>query len=190
MEGSTTAIIVACITGGITAFGWTVSHVLIRSREDRIRGIELRIAELDRKYEELYGPLYSLIQQVLNAWDVRENLAKGISTEDSNKARMFIWREYFSPLHSEIRDLLKTKLYLVNEGAIPESFKIYLEHATQELFRNRLNEELGVDVNHVKHINWPSDFPRDVEKEIEKIMLYRQEIVQKLNVAYKLKDNE
>ena len=180
MEESTVAIIVACVTGGVTIVGWNVSHFLARRRDDRTRRIEASIKQLDRQLEEFYGPLHSLIAQIFNVWSVRESLKTGIPEDRRGEAESFIWKEYFLPLHTEIRELLKTKLYLAEGATIRQSFRDYLEHSTQELFQQRLANELHVNTDQVKGKGWPSQFDRDVKKAIDSIMTRREKLIQDL----------
>lgn len=135
------------ITGAVTAFGWYATYAYAKIREDRTRRLDLRLKFRARQIEELYGPLYSLIQQIFNVWGVRQNVLKGksYSSDDARKIGEFFWQRYFTPLHQEIASLLRTKLYLLEGGRLPDSFREYLEHATQEACQHHLWQEMGID---------------------------------------------
>ena len=180
MDKSMITIIVACITGGVTVLGWNVSHYFARRRDDRTRRIESTISQLDRQLEEFYGPLHSLIEQIFNVWRVRKSLLHGVSENKRGELDRFIWKEYFQPLHTEIKDLLKTKLYLCEGTTIPQSFRDYLEHSTQELFQHRVATELNIHTQNVKAKHWPSQFDEDVKSAITKIMKRRDFLLRDL----------
>src|SRR5438876_5461785 len=103
---------VAAITAAVTILGWNVSHFLSRRRDDRTRRIESSIRQLDRQFEEFYGPLHSLIDEISNVWRVRQRVFEELSADQENEVRIFVWQEYFLLLHEEIRELLKTRSYL------------------------------------------------------------------------------
>lgn len=180
MDKSTVAIIVAGMTGAVTVLGWHVSHYFARIRDDRTRRIEVSIKQLDRQLEEFYGPLHSLIEQIFNVWNVREKLKTGIPEDRLGDVELFIWQEYFMPLHNEIQELLKTKLYLSEGATIPQSFRKYLMHSTQELFQQRLTKELNVNTHGIKGMRWPLEFDKDVKNSIESIMARREKLLQDL----------
>src|SRR5262249_31680045 len=77
---------------------------------------------------------------------------------DDSRVREFFFQNYFTPLHQEIAILLRTKLYLLEGGQLPDSFAAYLEHSTQEACQHRLASELDVDTSGVSDRPWPDDF--------------------------------
>jgi hypothetical protein len=160
------------ITGAITAFGWYATYAYAKIREDRTRRLDLLLKLRARQIEELYGPLLSLIEQIFNVWQVRENVLQGTSysAEDQRRIREFFWQHYFTPLHQEIGALLRTKLYLLEDGRLPESFAEYLEHATQEACQHRLWSELGIDTSGVPGRRWPQAFHKDVKSALDRLM--------------------
>jgi hypothetical protein len=88
-------------------------------------------------------------------------------------------------LHSDIRELLKTKLYLAESAIIPQSFRDYLEHSTQELFQQRLANELDVSTQHIKGKRWPQQFEKDVKNGIALIMQKRESLLRDLEPSTK-----
>ena len=160
------------IAGAVTAFGWYATYAYAKLREDRTRRLDLLLKLRARQIEELYGPLLSLIEQIFNVWQVRENVLRGTaySEEDQRRIREFFWQKYFTPLHQEIGALLRTKLYLLEGGRLPDSFTEYLEHSTQEACQHRLWSELGIDTSNVSGRRWPQAFHTDVKIALDRLM--------------------
>jgi hypothetical protein len=50
-------------------------------------------------------------------------------------------RKYYAPLHDEIREILKTKLFLMEGVDMPESYTEYLMHSVMENIQSRLADE-------------------------------------------------
>src|SRR6266850_2404214 len=166
----------ALIAAVVTIAGWYVTYFYTKRREDRTRRTEAQLRYRQRQIEELYGPLLSLIEQIFNTWQVRENIVTGgnPTPEQKEQIRHFFWQTYFYPLHQEIGALLKTKLYLLENGQMPASFADYLEHATQEACQNRLWDELHIDTSHVRGKPWPKTFHCDVTKMLDYLMKEHQ----------------
>jgi len=164
------------ITGAVTALGWYATYAYAKLREDRTRRLDLLLKLRARQIEELYGPLLSLIEQIFNVWQVRENVLRGtaFSAEDQRRIQEFFWQHYFPPLHQEIGVLLRTKLYLLEGGRLPDSFTEYLEHATQEACQHRLWSELGIDTSKVPGRGWPERFHSDVKTSLDRLMAEHQ----------------
>jgi hypothetical protein len=161
----------ALIAAAVTVLGWYVTYAYARRREDQTRRIELRLKYRQRQIEELYGPLLSLIEQIFNVWEVRQSiLASTDSLDGASRDRVneFIWKEYFLPLHHEIRHLLRTKLYLLEEDLMPETFSRYLQHSTQEECQHRIRNELQIKT--YGGMPWPKGFYEDVKQTFEKLM--------------------
>ena len=162
-------VIVGCIAAGTTVLGWYRLNSFSRERDDRTRQIERHLKQLDRQSEELYGPLYCLIQQIFNVWTVKQKLLAGVPSNQRDAVDRFIWQEYFQPLHTEMREVLKSKLYLIYGDTVPRSFLAYLEHSTHELFAYRLASQLNISATgHVAA--WPTQFNVDVENGIKRIL--------------------
>jgi hypothetical protein len=167
-----TAVPTAILAAVITIAGWYATYAYAKKREDRTRRIEIWLKYRQRQIEELYGPLLSLIEQIFNVWQVRENILQSgsasYSQDQQDQIKNFVWREYFSPLHREIGGLLRTKLYLLEGGEMPPSFSTYLEHATQEACQHRLWDELKLQTS--GGTPWPRDFYEDVKRTLERLM--------------------
>ena len=164
------------ITATITVFGWYATYAYAKMREDRTRRLDLLLKLRAQQIEELYGPLRSLIDQIFNVWRVRTNILSGVAypPEDDRRIREFFWQNYFTPLHQEIVTLLRTKLYLLEDGRLPDSFTAYLEHSTQEAIQHRLYSELGIDTSKVAGRRWPAAFQDDVKASLDRLMAEHQ----------------
>lgn len=127
----------------------------------------------------------SLIEQVFMVWRVRQRLMeRGAYSDDQlQRIRHFFWKDYFTPLHDQISALLRTKAYLLEDGKMPDSFKRYIEHATQEACQHRLWSELAIDTSAVKGLRWPSDFDDDVKASFTRLMSEYQAGVERLGMA-------
>jgi hypothetical protein len=169
MVGSLTPTLIAVF---VTALGWYATYAYAKKKENWTRRLEIQLKYRAQQMEELYGPLLSLIEQIFNVWGVRKNLleAGGYSQDDQQRIRQFFWERYFMPLHKEIGDLLRTRLYLLEGNRLPDSFSKYLEHATQEACQHLLWDELRLDTSRVPGRPWPGQFHDDVKQALDRIM--------------------
>jgi hypothetical protein len=131
----------------VTVIGWFV----VRWREDRIRGIERELKYRERQIEEFYGPLFSLMHQILVADEIQMNFVR-TTEEKETTIRIYFRKNYFAPLHEEMIQILKAKLYLVEGTEVPPSFKEYLSHACDD----RARSELAIFPK--DDVKWPTDF--------------------------------
>jgi hypothetical protein len=173
------------LAGVVTIVGWYATYAYAKRREDRTRRLEIQLKYRQRQIEELYGPLLSLVEQIFNVWQVRRNIltapGNSLSSKQVQIVREFFWERYFAPLHSEIAALLKTKLYLLEGGLMPDSFARYLEHATQEACQHRLWNEHQIDTKHVPGRPWPEGFYEDVKDTLGRLMERHQTGVEELS---------
>ena len=163
------AIIVALISAVITTAGWLVSHLLEQKRSQKTRAQEARIAFKQRQIEEFYGPLSNLAIQIVVTNHVLFGLLHSKPDERSKIEEVFYF-EYFQPLHKEARNLIKTKLHLVEGKRLPESFYQYLTASIQEEMQRHLWKDHGLDTKEVKGKPYPDSFTADVQQELEKLM--------------------
>lgn len=182
MTGSLITIITAGTAALVTIAGWNVSHYLAKKREDRTRRIEMNVNRLERQLEEFYGPLLSLIEQIFNVWRVRKKIFESVNEDEKRKIDEFVWKEYFLPLHIEIRELLKVRFYLVDDENVVLSIKEYLEHSTQELFQNKIGNELHIDTSRLQGKRWPGTFHANVVTAILEIKRKRDTLIKDLEI--------
>jgi hypothetical protein len=161
-----------------------LKNQLSRQSGDRTRCIEIQLRYRSRQIEELYGPLASLIEQIRNVWRVRRSILAVTDTRDEQtRIRQFLWERYFTPLHQEIAGVLKTKLYLLEGGSLPESFRQYLEHATVESCQQHLRRELQIDISRAGYQRWPKRFRADVQGMLAKLTAEHQSGLAELGVV-------
>jgi hypothetical protein len=193
MDTATAAIIGTSVTAVVTIVGWNVSHILAKKREDDTRRLEKELRHIQQQIEEFYGPLFNLIEQIFNVWTVRENvLFPGGRPDDMagtdlrrDKIPAFIQECYFFPLHEKIGAILISKLYLVDAVTVPDSFKQYLEHSTQQIVQHRLWKELNVSTDNVPGVPWPDEFYDDIRNALESLMNRQDRLLKKLHGARK-----
>ena len=187
MQQPIATLIAALVAATATAAGWVVSYAYGRRRDAQAKELELRVRYRQRQIEELYGPLFSLIEQVFSADEVQERIlpqgAQVLSDEEQDRVRRFFWEQQFAPLHKEIRQLLRTKLYLLEGAELPDSLSQYLEHATQEECQRRLWYESGVSTSHVAGEPWPSDFYDEIKSTLTRLMKEYQGILARPDVG-------
>jgi hypothetical protein len=180
-------LIAALVAATATAAGWVVSYAYGRRRDAQAKELELRVRYRQRQIEELYGPLFSLIEQVFSAAEVQDRILPegkpALNNADQDRVRRFFWEQQFAPLHREIRELLRTKLYLLEGAELPESLSQYLEHATQEECQRRLWYESGVSTSHVAGQPWPRDFYEEIRLTLTRLMKEYQGILAQPNVS-------
>jgi hypothetical protein len=170
MDTTTAAITSAAVTALVAIASLSVTHVLTAKRESQARLQEMSIKYVESQIAELYGPMYSLIQQIFNAWYIRRRLLRDshLSEQDRQQIRQFMYAEYFRPIHERMREVLMTKLYLV-DGQVPESFWQYLEHSNQDLVQGRLSRELGIATDGIAGVRWPSNLDHDVRASLDRL---------------------
>ena len=95
---------------------------------------------------------------------------KGDNDRQHHEIRYYIQERYFFPLHEKIRELLTEKLYLSDGGRVPESFRTYLEHSTQQIVQKALEKELNINTHNVPIQPWPDSFYDDVKDTLESLM--------------------
>src|SRR5437870_3212686 len=172
----------------VTVIGWNVSNTLAKRRDAETRRAEATLKHIERQIEEFYGPLLCLIEQIFNVWTVRENLlfpeGRPASLDASDPRRNeifnFFQTTYFFPLHEKIREVLASKLYLVDAGLVPNSFRRYLEHSTQQVGQHRLRTDLGVSTDHIPGVPWPDAFYDDVKASLDELMERHERVLREL----------
>jgi len=165
-----TEVLKLTIPAAIAVLGWFVAHFLTKRREDRTRRQQSLVDFRARQIEELYGPLQSLVGQVHTIWNVREEITNaskraeeaGLSPAQIITLREFVWKQYFLPLHREIRTLLRNKQHLLEDGKMPRSFEEYIDHSLQEEFRHLLRDEVHIQTKFMLPTYFPRDFLKDV----------------------------
>src|SRR5262249_40460163 len=143
---------------------------LSRAAEDRTRKLESLKRHYERQIEEFYGPLFNMVNQVFVANHVQWEILKRTNPTDSEIVRDYFHATYFDPMHAEIRQILRTKLYLIEGSEMPESFYLYLKHAAQERDQRTLWKQHQIDTSFLRGEPWPDPFYDDIRRGFETAM--------------------
>src|SRR5258706_8302785 len=114
---------------------------LSRVTEDRSRKLAGLMRHYERQIEEFYGPLWNMVHQLYVCNHTKSELVPQLKGDQVRAIEDYYQNTYFIPLHTEIRDIIKTKLYLVEGAEMPASFYDYLKHALQERDQRNLAKE-------------------------------------------------
>lgn len=143
---------------------------LSRVSEDRSRKLERLLRHYERQVEEFYGPLWNMVHQLYVCNHTKSELVARLSGEQARAVEDYYQKTYFIPLHTEIREIIKTKLYLVEGAEMPASFYDYLKHALQERDQRNLALDYRVDTSFLPGVEWPSNFHNDIKRGFDNAM--------------------
>ena len=97
MQQPIATLIAALVAATATAAGWVVSYAYGRRRDAQAKELELRVRYRQRQIEELYGPLFSLIEQVFSAAEVQDRILPeekaALNDVDQDRVRRFFWEQ-------------------------------------------------------------------------------------------------
>lgn len=142
----------------------------------------LKAAFLERQIGEFYGPLFSSVDELDLCFHIQDDILKKAELDNERRQAVerFMFEGYFKPIHDELGKLLKSKLYLVESGEVPPSFRAYLRHSAQEIVQKRLWYEAGINTLKVEGLKYPSDFNDDIETGRRNLMTQYQHITGRL----------
>jgi hypothetical protein len=154
----------------ITVFALLAAYVKLRQeiqkgRHERV--YDLSLDRLKRQLGEFYGPLYMLTAATT---DIAQT-AWGTDVWDE------VWRGVIVPSHQQIETILLTKIDLLDEPQIPQSYFDFLRH--YNVNRGYLKSGLG-KAYFEKRTPYPPEFNNDVASAYRK---KRQEYVDMLKGA-------
>lgn len=166
------AIKVALITGAVTAAGWFITRILDSVNSRRNKRSEIRQQHVQKQIEEFYGPLFSLVWQVFNNNHLQYRILSSDRLDRDQQGRV---KEYFAnicfkPIHEEIRQILKSKLYLVEGAEMPLCFYDYLQHSLQEIIQHDLWSLQQIDTSFVAGLPFPQPFFDEIERSLKRLM--------------------
>jgi hypothetical protein len=210
MDAPTVALIVGVLSAAITSLGWIVLHFFTRKREidarefiakreeegreaaraqaDRTRRLELRLNYYERQIQEFYAPIYSNLQLIWNVWSIGNRFEKELLETDNAESLEEVQKKigrtlgvkYYAPLHAAIREILKSKLFLMEGVDLPQSYTDFLTHSVMEGIQRTLKEKDGINTSSVKGFPYPEPFNSAVKAGLEKAMRSYDEIIQEL----------
>jgi len=171
----------ALIAAFVAILVWYLTYTSTQKREDRTRRQTTALEYRQRQIAEFYGPLLSFLEQIHNFWGVRQSLFKAgngkLSEENRRKIDRYFWATHFRPLHIVIRELLRTKLYLLEDARTPTSFATYIQHSVQEEAQQDLWNEWSIDTSFLEGTPYPREFHEDVKTTLKKLgSQYRGEL--------------
>jgi hypothetical protein len=179
MDAPTATVISAVLAFLTTSIGWVVVNYLTRTRETRLRRTELALNKTEEQIRQFYGPLFALIQQIWIVNRVEERLLKNLKAKDNSedlnavkhRIQVALNRNYYLPLHLEIREILKNRLHLLEGIEPPKSFRDYSKHATMQSIQDFLFASEKIRTDSVKGFPWSFEFPDDVKTGLMKARL-------------------
>lgn len=157
-SATTVTLLVACLTALVTMLGWFATKGL----ERRQKRADSRRAYIQKQIEEFYGPLYRLIWQVFTAKHLKDRVLNEcrLSLDQAARVHTYFASTYFAPLHARIKEILESKLYLVDGKAMPGSFYEYLSHTMQEDTQHSLWTEEQIGTSAIQGPSFPTAFTR------------------------------
>jgi hypothetical protein len=185
----------------IAAFiGGFLGHLLTQIRERRKARFEAAVRHLERQLEELYGPLYGLVRESQAIYEVACEIlptsgdsVKRIDVGKFQGGDIIKWRflieQYWFPLNREIIKLLRTRVHLLEDGKMPDSFEAFLKHAAGFEALHRLWQEKGEETHkEVKGIGWPPGFSADVSASLTRLIDRYESCLDRLGGSPRLKN--
>ena len=145
--------------GVVTLFAVIAAYVKIRQdfrQYARQQLFSIRLERLRRQLSEFYGPIHMLA--VAN-----ERIAKVAWGTDMWDR---VWRQILIPTQLKIEEILLTKIELLDDEAIPDSFLAFMTHA--RVARSYVETGPGFEYFE-KGVHYPVEFNRDVASAYETI---------------------
>ena len=172
------ALIAASVAALITVIGWITNYWLERKRDFANRQQDLEIAYLERQIEELYGPLWGLIEQSKAIYDVTcfdlprykdGRLARDKFTKNQKRTYNYIKENYFIPIHQKITEIINSKMHLINGSEVPPSFLEFIRYAALFQSSFRLLQDMHIDHLdlEIMEAKWPEQFTEDTKNTLE-----------------------
>ena len=176
------AVAAAFYTGAFTLIVWLGTSIWKNVTIQRTNLYKLRVRTLQQKIERFYAPIYSLVWQIFNANELQNKIRKQgqLTPEQLRQVERYFAHAIFIPLHQQINDILKTKMYLVDGVEVPKSFYDYMLHSRQERIQIELSENVGIDTSFVEGKRWPPQFYEDVENSLKRLMKEYEKAAQHL----------
>ena len=92
--------------------------------------METLLKQSQKQIEEFYGPLFNIVHQIFVSSHVQYDILTArdqsgqsrLTSEQRGRITDYFLDNYFSKLHQEVNQILKTKLYLIEGSEMPESF--------------------------------------------------------------------
>jgi hypothetical protein len=174
-----TPLIAALIGATFVAIGWYVTWKL----GERSRRRAAALQYLERQIGELYGPLLGLIMHSRTVSEVKKKLLKTGPDGETGEFRdgldvdvaRFFEQGYSFPLNKQIRELISSKMHLLDTTELPASFEAFFRHQAELECLYRLYVDLKVETHKEYHgtritrTRWPNNFEEDVVTRLKQL---------------------
>jgi hypothetical protein len=173
------ALVGAFVGGIVTMLGWLINYYLGRNKDIEIRQREARIRHIQQQIEEFYAPLWSLAEQSRIIHDIaRQRLPsredgmtdKSRFTTQDSEIYSFFNENYYMRINLEIAEIIRKKIYLLQDGVMPESFHKFIEHQAISETLYQLWKQKGIDSTaKVPGRGFPIQFGVDVKDTLDQL---------------------
>lgn len=183
----------------ILVAGYFVSRALksFESKQELHREIELSqtkaaLSQIEAQIKEIYSPLYGLIQRSAAIYKLAKRRLPSLTSHISNDIEGPIWtyfvETYFLPLNAQMAELIHSKIHLVEEDELPESWRLFLEHQTNFELLHKLWQEKGVKSDQVQGTGWPDRFDEDVRRSLNRLRKEYNDFALQLKLPVRLQN--
>jgi hypothetical protein len=110
------------------------------------------LQHLQRQIEELYSPLLGMIQYSQYVFNMFDQKSKSMSQDKQADFQRYFNEKYFLPINSQMANLIRSKIYLVETNNLPDSFQHLLKHEAQFSCQYYLWKEANISSDEIKGI--------------------------------------
>jgi len=147
---------------------WKSAEELRRQHEALRDQTALRY--LERQIDELYSPLVGLIEYAAVVFQIaRKKVPEGSQSPEQTAVWRYFIEKYFLPLNSQMADLIRTKISLLNSDELPPSFQQFLHHQAQFECLHSLWKDRSISSDEISGGGWPPKFGSDVQVSLEQL---------------------
>jgi hypothetical protein len=145
------------------------------------------LTQLESQIKELYSPLYGLIQRSIEIYDVAKQKLPYSTSGRHNDEEAPVWRyfveTYFLPVNAQMAELIQSKIYLVEEDELPDSWKMFLDHQMQFQILHSLWKDQHVSSDEIIGKGWPQQFEPDVKRGLSRLRSEYNMFARRLKLA-------
>jgi hypothetical protein len=111
-----------------------------------------------------------MVHQLYVCNHTKSQLIPHLPADKAAAVEQYYQNTYFISIHDEIRQIIKTKLYLIEGSEMPDSFYAYLKHALQERDQRELFQHCNIDTSFLSGAPWPDHFHDDIKNGFDAAM--------------------
>jgi hypothetical protein len=147
---------------------WKSAEELRRQHEALRDQTALRY--LERQIDELYSPLLGLIQYSNVVFRIaRKKVPEGSQSPEQADVWRYFVEKYFLPLNSQMANLIRTKVSLLESDELPQSFREFLHHQAQFECLHTLWKDKNIRSDEISGGGWPAQFGDDVQASLNQL---------------------